>query len=222
MTVDVKICIIIIGFCTILFGITEFDRTYQIQKNVIVNAKLSQELELANTSVEQLTRKLEKETYHRKYTEFIHNLYNKEHVWVSIDTNITTLDNLPVLRPVTGIISSEFGQRNHPILQRKMFHNGLDIATNKGTFFVAPGDGYVTISKISGGYGLLIVIDHGGKLKTLFAHADTSFVTKGQYVKQGEPIGTVGSTGLATGDHLHYEIRYNNIPIDPNAFMLLE
>lgn len=112
-------------------------------------------------------------------------------------------------------ISSYYGSRMHPIYNAKHIHRGIDIAAKKGTEVVATGEGTVVGIKLRGGYGKQIIIEHASGYKTRYAHLNTILVNKGDVVKQGDTIGTVGTTGLSTGNHLHYEIIHNNKVVDP-------
>jgi murein DD-endopeptidase MepM/ murein hydrolase activator NlpD len=115
-------------------------------------------------------------------------------------------------------ISSHFSPaRNHPILHKIRAHNGVDYAAPHGTPVKATGDGKVTFMGNKGGYGRCIEISHGQKYSTFYAHLSkfNSAIKHGSYVKQGQIIGHVGHTGLATGDHLHYEFRINGIHRNP-------
>ncbi|MGL5083957.1 MAG: M23 family metallopeptidase [Microcoleaceae cyanobacterium] len=105
-------------------------------------------------------------------------------------------------------ITSLFGWRHHPVLGHGRFHNGLDFGADPGTPVVASYSGQVSIADWLGGYGLAVVLDHGAKSQeTLYGHLSELFVKPGEQVKQGEVIGRVGSTGLSTGPHLHFELR---------------
>ncbi len=117
--------------------------------------------------------------------------------------------------PSSTKISSYFGMRVHPILKVKKMHTGLDIGGTKGKEIVAAADGTVILSGYSGGYGYRVVIDHGGGISTLYAHASKLLVKEGDKVKRGDTIALVGSTGLSTGPHLHFEVRVNGNPVDP-------
>lgn len=119
------------------------------------------------------------------------------------------------VQPVQGMITSRFGRRFHPILSRWMPHNGIDIAAGTGTPIRAAAGGEVIFSGYMGGYGNAVVLDHGGDISTLYAHCSAILVTKGQMVKQSQPIARVGSTGRATGPHLHFEERHRGAPVDP-------
>ena len=120
--------------------------------------------------------------------------------------------------PIPGYrIGSEFGMRKHPILGLVRLHAGGDIGAPSGTIIYAPADGVVIIAGIRGGYGNTTVIDHGHSLGTLYGHQSQILVSPGQTVKRGDPIGKVGSTGLSTGPHLHFETRIKGAPIDPQG-----
>jgi murein DD-endopeptidase MepM/ murein hydrolase activator NlpD len=114
-------------------------------------------------------------------------------------------------------ISSRFGKRYHPILKTKRAHKGVDYAAARGTPIRAAGDGKVIYKGRRGGYGKAIIIKHGTRYSTLYAHMNNynRHVRLGRYVKQGQIIGYVGSTGRATGPHLHYEFRVNGVHRNP-------
>ncbi len=119
------------------------------------------------------------------------------------------------IRPVNGPIVSGFGMRYHPILKVDRMHNGVDIAAPHGTPIKAAADGEVIFAGYRRGYGNTIIIDHGGGIATLYAHCSALAVGEGTAVKQGQIIGYVGATGLATGPHLHFEVRRNGEPVNP-------
>ena len=117
--------------------------------------------------------------------------------------------------PLRGRISSSFGWRRHPITKRRDFHTGIDIARPYGTIIRAAAAGRVVYAGWMGGYGRVVVIEHGKGYSTLYAHCSRLLVRKGQRVSSGQAIGKVGSSGRATGAHLHFEVRYRNKPINP-------
>lgn len=130
--------------------------------------------------------------------------------------------SLPAFRgglsmPVSGRVSSGFGYRTHPILKERRLHTGIDFAAAAGTPIRAAADGVVITSTYLRGYGNAIVIDHGGSVATLYAHCSVLLIQSGASVKRGQVIAKVGSTGLSTGPHLHFEVRINGTPVDPRG-----
>jgi murein DD-endopeptidase MepM/ murein hydrolase activator NlpD len=119
------------------------------------------------------------------------------------------------LKPASGPIVSGFGMRYHPILHRTRLHAGVDFGAPYGSPIRAAGDGVVISARYSQSYGNMVVIDHGNGLSTLYAHASRLMVHQGMTVKRGQIIAAVGSTGLATGPHLHWEVRINGRPVNP-------
>lgn len=124
--------------------------------------------------------------------------------------------------PVPGYtsISSPYGMRTHPISGVYKLHTGVDILAPEGAYFVAANDGVVVTSIKSASYGNMVVIDHGGGLSTLYAHGQERLVEVGDTVKRGEPVMIVGSTGISTGPHAHFEVRVNGRWTDPLEYIL--
>jgi len=121
--------------------------------------------------------------------------------------------------PVAGRVTSGFGTRYHPILGYNRFHSGIDIAASYGTLVKAADGGQVVQAAYSSGYGYYIILYHGGGFATYYAHLSSFNVSAGQMVQRGQVIGLVGSTGLATGPHLHFEVRINGTPQNPYAYL---
>jgi len=130
------------------------------------------------------------------------------------------LSSTPSLKPVRGWRTSSFGHRVDPYTGLKQMHAGVDIAADQGKQIMAPGDGLITFASTRGAYGNVIMIDHGNKVTTLYAHLQEFAVKVGDKVKRGTLIGRVGNTGRSTGPHLHYEIRLNGVPQNPDRFIL--
>jgi len=120
-------------------------------------------------------------------------------------------------RPVPGRITSNFGRRRHPVLGYVRMHNGIDFKARYGTPIRAATDGRVTYSGRNGGAGKFVKIKHGGGISTGYAHMSRIAVSKGKYVRRGQIIGYVGSTGLSTGPHLHYILYRNGKPVNPRS-----
>lgn len=121
--------------------------------------------------------------------------------------------------PVAGQLTSGFGYRIHLILGINRFHSGIDLAAPYGTLVGAADGGQVIQAGYSGGYGYSVTLYHGGGFATLYAHLSSIQVTIGQNIERGQVIGLVGSTGLSTGPHLHFEVRINGEPQDPLEYM---
>lgn len=123
------------------------------------------------------------------------------------------------LRPASGPITSGFGMRYHPILHRNRMHTGIDFGARRGSPIRATADGVVISAGYSRGYGNRIILAHGGRISTLYGHCSRLFVTTGETVHRGQKIAAVGSTGLATGPHLHFEVRVNGKPVNPRKWL---
>jgi murein DD-endopeptidase MepM/ murein hydrolase activator NlpD len=119
------------------------------------------------------------------------------------------------MMPVNGHITSYFGNRYHPILHFTRFHAGLDIGASWGSPIVAASDGRVVSAGWAGGYGREVQIAHGGGLTSLYGHMSEIVAAPGSYVRRGQLIGYVGSSGLSTGPHVHFEVRMGGQPVNP-------
>ncbi|MBZ5537119.1 MAG: M23 family metallopeptidase [Acidobacteriia bacterium] len=126
---------------------------------------------------------------------------------------------MPSLWPVHGYVTGGFGLRNDPLKEEGEVHVGVDISTPYGNKIIAPADGLVIFAEPRAGYGNIIVLDHGFGVTTRYGHLSAFNVKEGQYVKRGDVVGYVGSTGRSTGAHLHYEIRIHDNPVNPMRYM---
>lgn len=130
------------------------------------------------------------------------------------------LASTPSIRPVKGWITSKFGYRSSPFTGGKEFHSGLDIANKKGKKIVATANGVVTYAAEKMIIGKMVMIDHGHGTVTKFGHLDKILVKKGDNVKRGDIIGLMGTSGRTTGPHVHYEVRINGAPVNPERYIL--
>lgn len=121
--------------------------------------------------------------------------------------------------PVNASITSTFGTRVHPILGYRRFHAGIDFGAASGSPIWAADSGVVIFAGWYGGYGRAVIINHGDGITTLYGHASQVYVAEGQTVEQGQAIAAVGSTGLSTGPHLHFEVRQNGNPVNPAGYL---
>jgi hypothetical protein len=130
------------------------------------------------------------------------------------------LASTPSIWPTKGWLSSRFGHRISPFTQEKEFHKGIDISARLNAPIVAPANGVVFGVDFDHGFGKTVVIKHGYGVTTLYAHLNKILVKRGQYVKRGEKIAQVGTTGRSTGPHLHYEVHLNGVPVNPLRYIL--
>lgn len=128
--------------------------------------------------------------------------------------------SMPSRMPVAAYgLTSSFGFRQHPLLGVVRAHSGIDLAASSGSPIFATSDGRVGTADWRGGYGLFVALDHGGGVQTRYGHMSRLNVFPGQQVRKGDVIGFVGSTGLSTGPHLHYEVRVNGEAVNPLPYM---
>lgn len=129
------------------------------------------------------------------------------------------LAQAPHLWPVEGRITSSFGARIDPFNGEGAYHSGVDIDACFGCPVIAPAAGIVIYADQMGGYGRMVVLDHGNGITTRFGHLSAFAIRPGQFVRRGERIGFVGQSGRATGSHLHYEVRVHNAPVNPYKYL---
>ncbi|BCL37743.1 hypothetical protein NSMS1_41900 [Nostoc sp. MS1] len=137
----------------------------------------------------------------------------------NIRTNVLMKGTGLFALPSDAPTSSPFGWRIHPILGYRRFHAGLDFAASYGSTIRAADSGTVIMAGWYGGYGKAVIIDHGNGITTLYGHTSQLYVSEGQSVQKGQAIAAVGSTGLSTGPHLHFEVRRNGTPVNPADYL---
>ncbi|HWP82650.1 MAG TPA: M23 family metallopeptidase [Bacteroidota bacterium] len=166
---------------------------------------VNQMLRTLNASVSRAERELQLQF--TSYNEAVKNY----------EENKIKFAHLPAIKPMQGFYSPQgFGMRLHPVLRIYKLHEGLDIVADVGTPVYAAGDGVVEYAgRTGGGYGILVEINHGYGYTSLYAHLDKVLVREGQRVKRGDLIARSGRTGLTSGPHLHYEVRYNGVRQNP-------
>jgi murein DD-endopeptidase MepM/ murein hydrolase activator NlpD len=138
--------------------------------------------------------------------------------------NVTTADwvranSAPNLWPVEGAITAAFGERIDPFNGEGAFHSGIDIGAPIGSPIIAPADAVVLFADFMGGYGRAVILEHGHGISTRYGHLKSFAVFPGEHVHRGDTIGYVGDSGRSTGPHLHYEVRINDIPVNPHKYM---
>lgn len=137
-----------------------------------------------------------------------------------LQAEVTRLRHTPSIMPTQGWISSEFGYRYNPFSGRRTLHSGLDVANYVGTPIYASADGTVTFTGARGGFGMVVKLDHGYDLATLYAHLSEILVQNGQKVKRGELLARMGNSGRSTASHLHYQVEFKRRPVNPRFFIL--
>lgn len=143
---------------------------------------------------------------------------------LGLTRNVTPADwiranSAPNLWPVEGQVTGSFGERIDPFNGEGAFHSGIDIGAMIGQPVVAPADGVVEFADFMGGYGRAVILDHGHGISTRYGHLKAFAVFPGQHVHRGDTIAYVGDSGRSTGPHLHYEVRINDVPVNPRKYL---
>ncbi|MGD2120362.1 MAG: M23 family metallopeptidase [Gemmatimonadota bacterium] len=139
----------------------------------------------------------------------------------SLSAHREILESTPSIWPTVGVLSSRFStSRFHPIHHQSLPHQGVDISAPMGTPIVASAKGRVTHAGRKSGLGLTVEIDHGYGFKTVYGHASKILVRRGQTIERGEVIANVGSTGISTSSHLHYEVHVGGVAVNPMNYVI--
>ncbi len=150
-------------------------------------------------------------------------LNSYEQIYSKLSQDVERLRKTPSIPPVNrGYLTSSFGTRSDPFTGKRRMHHGQDFGVLSGTPVYAPADGVVKSRNGKTGYGNTVILDHGYGIKTIFAHLSRYAVKQGSKVKRGDLIAYSGSTGRSTGPHLHYEVRVNNVPVNPRHYFLTD
>jgi len=144
---------------------------------------------------------------------------SQEEIQGFLNDQRSMLSAIPEGLPAKGWLTSSFGMRTSPFTGKPKFHEGYDIAARTGTPIYTTADGVVSKAETVPGYGKLVVVDHGYGYRTYYGHTSKFYVRAGDRVKRGDLIAAVGNTGRSTGSHVHYEVRRNDVPINPKNFM---
>lgn len=191
--------------------------TEQLQQQAVTTARLKENGTALAAAINQLDRDSD------KITELI---LEKVAAAQAAEAKIAREEALRAARasgkmvyPSQGVITSHFGSRYHPVLGYSRFHAGTDFGAATGEPIQAAETGIVIFAGWYGGYGNAVILDHGGGMTTLYGHASRLYVSEGETVKKGDAIAAIGSTGLSTGPHLHFEVRRNGEPVDPMNYL---
>ena len=187
-----------------------------IQGSIAENKNMIQRLQKDKNYYERSERELAKQS--ASIQNMIANMTRS-----NAGTSTVKVSSTGFIYPISGPITSPFGWRTHPIFKSRIFHSGIDIGGPNGGAIRASNDGKVIFSGWYGGYGKVVILDHGvingQPITTLYAHMSTILVSNGQMVKKGQQIGKEGSTGYSTGPHCHFEVRVNGKPTNPRNYI---
>lgn len=194
----------------------------------------NQRVNIQNSIVENKSMierlKKDKSYYERSEKELARQSENIQSMIASMTKKSASSTTTPVkvsssgfIKPIAGPITSPFGYRIHPIFKSRIYHSGIDIGGPNGGAIRASNDGRVIYSGWYGGYGKVVILDHGvingSPITTLYAHMSVIKVSNGQVVKKGQTVGLEGSTGYSTGPHCHFEVRVNGKPVNPLSYI---
>ena len=175
---------------------------------------------LGSNGRQALAARLDADALARRANILVHSL---SEAYDSLSKHQAQLAATPSIMPTKGWLTSAFAkERIHPILHLARPHEGIDVTAPMGAEIEAPAAGTITDVRWQEGYGNLLTLDHGFGLVTRYAHCSKIFVARGQRVKRGQKIALIGSTGLSTGPHLHYEVWVNGHPVDPMKYVMPE
>ncbi|MCH9813627.1 MAG: M23 family metallopeptidase [Epsilonproteobacteria bacterium] len=198
---------------------------YQQQKLISYNQKLQQHIDLKKEEYDAIQDKIEDlETLIGQNRSIQKRDIAKILNALSTQTKQLIVDALPQGYPCSSKrITSKFGYRVHPIYKSRRFHHGIDFGGKMGTPIVATADGIVEFADFDKGYGNLVVISHNFGFKTAYGHMQKKLqVVRGDFVKKGDVIGYLGNSGISTGPHLHYEVKYIKNVLDPYHFLTVD
>lgn len=198
----------------------------ELQKIVVLKDQVSENQKKVATKVERTKAELAKIESSRQQLEKALEEYEQTSREIGDQINKDEQNNPSevlgsgkMMWPVKGRITSLFGWRYHPILRKKKYHNGEDIAVPRGTSVQAADGGIIVVSGWKGGYGNYVAINHGNGISTGYGHNSRLLVHQGERVVKGQGIALSGSTGLSTGPHVHFEVRKNGKPVDPSIYL---
>ena len=191
------------------------------QQDKTINDKLN-EISNKRKEKEELMKELNKNEnkiieIDKEMDENINNIKN-DTIDKSIDNN-TFFNSNSFIFPAKGSLTSDFGYRIHPISKQRIFHSGIDIGVDYGDTIIASNTGLVVFSGSYGGFGNSIIISHGNKNYSLYAHNSQLLVEKGDLVNQGQPVALGGSTGYSTGPHCHFSLWINDELVNPIEYI---
>jgi murein DD-endopeptidase MepM/ murein hydrolase activator NlpD len=215
-----------------LLALNGFENKIRIMANLEHNEDQSALFSIGGSIPENLDTEIALNESHDRLMRQMHDQINQvnhatavqhksiEALLGSLKDKRNLLASTPSLRPTVGWISSEFGYRVSPFTGRRELHKGLDVANRQGTPIIAPADGLVAYADNKGLMGNMITIEHGFGMVTHYGHLHKFLKKSGDRVKRGDIIALMGNTGRSTGPHVHYEVRLNGVPVNPENYIL--
>lgn len=216
-----------------LFSLNEFEKKIRVIADLENQSDSAGLFGIGGVPPEKINARTESETRQNVLVREMHHqlnllesaFYHQEDGFAALldclEDKRRLLASTPAIRPINGgWITSRFAYRKSPFTGRREFHHGLDIAASKDTPVMSSADGKVIFCGSKGGLGKAVIIDHGRGIVTRYGHLNKLKKKKGDSVKREDIIGTVGNTGQSTGPHLHYEIRVNGVPVNPEKYIL--
>ena len=215
-----------------LVALSEFEKKVRVIANLENDNDTESLFGVGGSLAEDLDTRIELEESHNGLVREMHQqieqvnqiaaLQNEsfEDLLEAMANQLNLLATTPAVRPVKGWVTSAFGHRTSPFTGLKEFHKGIDIANRKGTKVCATADGMVSFAGAKGFLGKVLVLDHGHGMMTRYAHLAEIVKKRGETVKRGDVIATMGDSGRSTGPHLHYEVLLNGVPVNPDKYIL--
>ena len=203
-----------------MVGLSNIERRLRVMGVGGPSALDTLEGKLSSSSYDIVSDLVKEINFTEKHVELEKTSY--EEVYRKLESVIDLKRHTPSIWPASGYISSGFGYRRHPIRKIVAFHRGIDIANLPGTKIYATADGIVDFAGRQSGYGNYLSINHGYGFKSKYGHLKKILVEKGQSVKRGALIATMGSSGMSTGPHLQYEVRILGNPANPIHYIITD
>jgi murein DD-endopeptidase MepM/ murein hydrolase activator NlpD len=215
-----------------LVQLDQFEKSIRIIANLDKSDNGDGLFGIGGSAPEDLDANLDLSTRHQRLMKNMHQQMGQLNTATSVQRadfesllkNLKSQKNLlahtPAIKPAKGWVTSGFGYRQSPFTGKRELHTGLDIAYRKDSPIVAAADGVVTYAGQMGLLGKAVVIDHGHGIVTRYGHLSKILCSKGARVERGEAIANMGNTGRSTGPHLHYEVRLNGVPVNPEKYIL--
>lgn len=205
---------------SLLLTIEERDRQLESLSNLAQEVSLAYGIQRGEGDMEFALGSDLEPVYHASLGQFEQLRTTLAGTNMGIPESAMLVNRTPSIWPVKGRITSGFGRREDPFSGQGVFHPGIDIASTYGAPVVATADGYVVFAEWEGGLGHCVKILHGRNgFRTVYGHLKEYFVRVGQRVRRGEVIGLLGNSGRATGKHVHYEVHYDGLKVNPYKYL---